>query len=159
MVEHALRGTPSPPFDRMSVVEADQALAMLSMQRQRIIEAVRLGLANRDALDDEPDPMPSLWIDDKNLPVQVKQASRDGSRFTDYHYQRMIRESLTICRPDVAPKQNPGSEGEYERLPCWVAGRIPVGLTANNVEHTASEGEKITRSGHGGLAERTNRLI
>jgi hypothetical protein len=73
MVEHALRGRPAPPFDRMSVVEADQALAMRSMQRQRIIEAVRLGLANRDALDDEPDPMPSLWIDDKNLPVQVKQ--------------------------------------------------------------------------------------
>jgi hypothetical protein len=40
-------------------------------------------------------------------------------------------------------------------FPCCLAGRIPVGLTANNVEHTAAEGEKITSSGHGRLAERT----
>jgi hypothetical protein len=37
-----LRLATLPPTDRMSIIESDQPLAVGSVQRQRIIEAVRL---------------------------------------------------------------------------------------------------------------------
>jgi len=68
-----LSARPGLAFDRVRIVKSDQALTVRPVQRQRIIEAVRLHLARRDPSYDEPDPMPGFRIDDQNLPVQIKQ--------------------------------------------------------------------------------------
>jgi len=59
--------------NRVGIVETDRTLAIRSVQSQRIIEAVRLGRADRNTLRDKPDPVPALRINNENLPVQIKQ--------------------------------------------------------------------------------------
>ncbi len=61
-----------PVADRMSVIEADQALAVWPVQRERIVEAVRLFRRRRHPTDNESDPMAALWINDEDLPVEVE---------------------------------------------------------------------------------------
>ena len=43
------------------------------MQRQRIVKAMRLRLARRNATDSEPDLVPGFRVDDQHLPVQFEQ--------------------------------------------------------------------------------------
>jgi hypothetical protein len=77
------RSATGPPLGPMGVIEAGQALAVRTMQGQRIIEPVRLGRANRDAFHREPNPILSARIDDKNLPVEVKQGVKRAIAFHD----------------------------------------------------------------------------
>src|SRR5690606_41671912 len=62
----------SAPAYRMGVVEADQPFARRPVQRERVIEAVRLFRRCRNAGDDELHPMAALGIDNEHLPVEVQ---------------------------------------------------------------------------------------
>src|ERR1017187_7250936 len=57
----------------MRVVESHQTFTIRTMQRQRIVEAMRLRFARWNTADSEPDPMPGLRVDDQYLPVQLEQ--------------------------------------------------------------------------------------
>ncbi len=62
-----------PPRDRMSVVEADQPLAIRSVQSERVIQSMGLLRRHRHASQDEPRmPMAALRVHHENLPVEVK---------------------------------------------------------------------------------------
>ncbi len=60
------------PRDRMRVVEADQPLALRPMQRERVVDAVRLLRRHRNPRHHEPDPVAALRVHHENLPVEVK---------------------------------------------------------------------------------------
>jgi hypothetical protein len=60
-------------FERVRIVESDQAFPIRSMQRERIFDAVRPRRAHGNAAGYEPDPMPRFRIDDQDLPVQIEQ--------------------------------------------------------------------------------------
>jgi hypothetical protein len=60
------------------VIEANEAFATWSMKRERIIKAVRLVVRFGQARDDKSDPMIALWIDDKNLPVEIEKQVKAG---------------------------------------------------------------------------------
>ena len=78
----------------MRIVKTDKALTIRPVQRQRIIEPVRLRLCCSDPSNNEPDPMPGFRIDNEDLAVQVKQAIQGRVMFHSlYHYHRMIIES------------------------------------------------------------------
>jgi hypothetical protein len=61
-----------PPPDRMGVVEADQPLAVRSVQRELVVDAVRLLQRHRHPRHDEPDPVTALRVHHENLPVEVQ---------------------------------------------------------------------------------------
>ena len=67
-----LRLSALPPPDRMGVVEADQPLAVRSVQRERVVDAVRLLRRYRHLPDSEPDPVTALRVHHENLPVEVE---------------------------------------------------------------------------------------
>jgi len=56
----------------MGVVEPDQPLAVWPVQRQRVVDAVRLLRRHRHWRHDEPDPMTALRVHHENLPVEVE---------------------------------------------------------------------------------------
>ena len=60
------------PRNRMGVVEADQPLTIRAVQRQRVIDAMRLFSRRRHARHDEPDPMAAIGVHHENLPVEVE---------------------------------------------------------------------------------------
>ena len=60
------------PTDRMSIIESDQPFAVRSVQRQRIIEAVRLLRRHRHPRHDESHPMAAFRVYNKDLPVEVE---------------------------------------------------------------------------------------
>jgi hypothetical protein len=62
----------------MGIVEADQPLAVRSMQYQRIVEAVRLLPGCWHTRHAEPDPVAALRIHDEHLPVEVEQHIEAG---------------------------------------------------------------------------------
>ena len=63
-----------PAFaNRMRIVESDKPLAIGSVKRQRIVEAVWSFSGNRHAPDDKLNPMTARRIDDEHLPVQIEQ--------------------------------------------------------------------------------------
>ena len=64
----------------MGVVEPDQALAIRPVQRQRVIQAMRLCRRYCDPRHHEPNPMAARRIDDQHLPVEVEK--RIESRVT-----------------------------------------------------------------------------
>lgn len=68
----ALRLAALLPTDGMRIVEADQPLAIRPVQGQRVVDT--MGLLRRDLYtrDDEPDPVSTLRIHDKNLPVEIE---------------------------------------------------------------------------------------
>ena len=59
------------PRDRMGIVEPDQPLAIRPVQRERVVDAMRLLLRHRHARHDEPDPVTALEVHHENLPVEV----------------------------------------------------------------------------------------
>ena len=67
-----LRLSAHPLADRMSVIETNQPLAMRPMQRQRVVDAVRLRRRHGHLCDDEPDPVAALGVDDEYLSVKIK---------------------------------------------------------------------------------------
>ncbi len=67
-----LRPTPLLPLHRMGVVEPDQALAVRPVQRQRVIQAMRLLRRYCDPRHHEPDPMAAFRVHHENLPVEVE---------------------------------------------------------------------------------------
>ena len=54
------------------VVEPDQPLAVRAMQRERIVDTVRLVRRRRDRRHDEPDPVAALRVHHKNLSVELE---------------------------------------------------------------------------------------
>jgi hypothetical protein len=56
----------------MGIVEADQPLAIRPMQRERVVDAVRLLRRYRHPRHDEPDPVTALRVHHENLPVEVE---------------------------------------------------------------------------------------
>ena len=67
-----LRPTPNLPPHRMGVVEPDQPFAVRPMQRQRVVDAVRLLRRHWHPRYDEPDPVAALGVHHENLPVEVE---------------------------------------------------------------------------------------
>ncbi len=57
---------------RMRVVETDQPPTIRPMQRERIIDAMRLLQRHRHPRHHEPDPMAALRVHHENLPVEVE---------------------------------------------------------------------------------------
>ena len=68
-----LRPAPLLPPHRMGVVETDQPLSTRPVQRQRVVQPVRLLRRRRHSRHDEPDPVAALRIHDENLPVEVQE--------------------------------------------------------------------------------------
>jgi hypothetical protein len=60
------------PRDRMSIIETDQPLAVRSVQRERIVDTVRLFRRHWHPRYDKPDPMAALWVHHENLTVEVE---------------------------------------------------------------------------------------
>ena len=56
----------------MAIVEADQPLSTGPVQRQRIVDAVRLLQRGRHSRHHKPHPMTAVGIDDEHLPVEVQ---------------------------------------------------------------------------------------
>ena len=65
-----------PPPDRMGVVEADQPLAVRSVQRERVVDAVRLLRRRKDPCYDRSNPMASFGVNEQNLPLTCPSRSR-----------------------------------------------------------------------------------
>jgi len=61
------------PVDGMSVVETGPPLALWPVQRERVVDAVRLFRRHRHARHREPDPVAALPVHHENLPVEVEQ--------------------------------------------------------------------------------------
>lgn len=59
--------------DRMGVIEADQPLAIRSMELRRIVEAVRLLRRYRHSRHDEPHPMAALRVHHEHLAVELEE--------------------------------------------------------------------------------------
>jgi hypothetical protein len=67
----------------MGVVEANQPLTIRPVQRERIVDAVRLLRRRWYPRHNEPDPMATVRVHHENLPVEVeKQIERRIARFT-----------------------------------------------------------------------------
>ena len=64
------------PRDRMGFVEANQPLAVRPVQRQRIVQSVRL--LRRYLSHNEAHPVAALRIDDQPLPIEVEQHIKGG---------------------------------------------------------------------------------
>ena len=60
------------PCDRMGIIEPDQPLTLGPVQRQRVVDAVRLFRRHRHTRHDEPDPAAALRVHHENLPVEVE---------------------------------------------------------------------------------------
>ncbi len=67
-----LRSAAALRADRMGVVEAHQPLTLRSVQRQRIVETVRLYRRCRHPRYDKAHPMTAIRIDNKHLPIEVE---------------------------------------------------------------------------------------
>jgi hypothetical protein len=74
------------------------------MQRQRIVEAVRVRLARQNATDSEPDPVPGLRVDDhQHLPVQNSSGCGDRAeptgqwRSRDKNQQKRARKVIILA--------------------------------------------------------------
>src|SRR3546814_3539479 len=65
-------------IDLVGAVEADQPSAVRAMERQGIVEAVRLARRRRNPCHDEPNPVAARRIHDQNLTVQVEQRVQAG---------------------------------------------------------------------------------
>jgi hypothetical protein len=57
----------------VGIVEADQPLAIRPVQRQRIVEAMRLLRRNRHLRHDKAYPVTAFGINDEYLPVEFQQ--------------------------------------------------------------------------------------
>jgi len=57
----------------MSVIEAHQPSATSSVQRDRIIQPMRLFWNGWNPCNNETDPMTALGVDNQSDPVQIKQ--------------------------------------------------------------------------------------
>ena len=68
-----LRSAALLPGHGMGVVEADQSFATWPMQRERVVDAVRLLRRYRHLPDSEPDPATALRVHHENLPIEVKE--------------------------------------------------------------------------------------
>jgi hypothetical protein len=64
----------------MSIVEPDEPFAIRTMQRERVVDAMRLLGRHRHPCRDEPDPLPMVAVHHENLLVEVEKPSRVGSR-------------------------------------------------------------------------------
>jgi hypothetical protein len=60
------------PRHRVGIVEADQPLAVRSMQRERIIEAVWFVRRYRHSPYDELHPMTAIGVHHEQLPVEIE---------------------------------------------------------------------------------------
>ena len=60
------------PPDRVGVVEADQPLAFRPVQRERVVDAMRLLRRHRHSRHHEPDPVAAFRVHHENLPVKVE---------------------------------------------------------------------------------------
>ena len=58
--------------DRMSVIDSEQSRASGSMQRQRIVEPLRLLWGRRNTLDTKTHPVVPSRIDHENLAIQFQ---------------------------------------------------------------------------------------
>jgi hypothetical protein len=88
---------------RMRVVEAHQPLAVRPVQRERIVEPVRLLPRFRHARNHQPNPVTALRIDDKHLAIEIEQGIESwGGRlrharrlsFQDNHHKACGCEAL-----------------------------------------------------------------
>ena len=61
------------PFHRMGIVEPNLAFAVRPVQRERVVDAVRLLRRDLHPRHHEPDPMAALRVHHENLPVEVEQ--------------------------------------------------------------------------------------
>ena len=62
---------PLPP-DRVGIVEPGQPLTIRPMQRERVVDAIRLLRRDRHPCHYKPDPMAALRVHHENLPVEVE---------------------------------------------------------------------------------------
>ncbi len=58
--------------DWMCIVEADQPLAIRSVQRERVVDPMGLLRRHGHPRYDEPNPMTALRVHYENLPVEVE---------------------------------------------------------------------------------------
>jgi hypothetical protein len=57
----------------MGIIESHEPLAVRPMQREPVVNAVRLFRRGRYPRHREADPMPTRWVNHENLPVEVKE--------------------------------------------------------------------------------------
>ncbi len=71
-VTMVLRLAPLLVCRRMGIIEADQPLAVRPVQRERVVDAMRLLGGCRHACHDEPDPVTTVRVHHENLLVEVQ---------------------------------------------------------------------------------------
>ena len=81
-----LRLAALPSARRMRVVESDQPLTIRSVERQRVVEAMRLLRRRGHTHHHEPHPMPAIRVHDEHLAVEVKKGVK--SRVTGVRHLR-----------------------------------------------------------------------
>ena len=69
-----LRIASSLPRDGMCVIEANQPLAVRSMQGKRIVKTVRLRGRYRYLRYHKSDPITASWIHHEHLPVEIQES-------------------------------------------------------------------------------------
>ena len=57
----------------MRIVEPNQPFAILSMQRERVIQSMRFLRSRRDFGNDEPDPVSAVRIHNQREAIQIEQ--------------------------------------------------------------------------------------
>ena len=86
---------------RMCIVEPHQAFAFSPMERQAVVEPVRLCFGRGHHTHDKPNPMSMLRVDDKDLPVKPEQGveRRIALHINSYHQLISLYKSLRIPFP------------------------------------------------------------
>ncbi len=67
-----LRSAALAPRDRMCIVKADKSLAIRPVQRERVVDAVRLRRRHWHPRHREPNPVAALRVNDENLPIEIE---------------------------------------------------------------------------------------
>lgn len=86
----------------MRIVEANEPLTVWAVQRQRIIEPMRLLGGYRHPRDDKTHPMATIRIDDERLSVKIEQGIERpvaGLRHTGGYHTKIINSKAASSAP------------------------------------------------------------
>ena len=67
-----LRFAAPSPADRMGIIEAHQPPAVRPVQRERVVDAMRLPRRHGHPCDDKSNPVTALRVNDEDLAIEVE---------------------------------------------------------------------------------------